>query len=73
MDQRTPHINRLEISDSFIRSCQAFADKDIDIAFLWAIRVLDRAGTTHDLNPDEANYITEVLRRKKRKDSRKKN
>lgn len=71
MDQRPPHSNRLKVSDSFVHSCRAFVDKDIDNAFLWAIKVLeiaDRDGL--HLTENESLYIGEVLKRKGRKKRR---
>jgi len=63
--------NRFKVSNSFVHSCKAFVAKDIDSAFLWAIKVLDQAGSLNlHLTENEQHYINEVLKRKKRKDSR---
>lgn len=66
--------NRLKVSDAFIKSCQAFVAKDIDTAFLWAAKVLEQANSNGlHLTDNESTYISEVLRRKKRKDRRNRN
>ena len=70
MAKRTPK-NRFKVSDSFVHSCKAFVTKDIDSAFLWAIKVLDQTNSLNlHLTENEQHYINEVLKRKKRKDSR---
>jgi len=70
MDKRP----RFTITDSFIYSCRAFVNKDIDNAFLWAMKVLEKTDSIHShLTENESAYITEVLKRKKRKDNRKNN
>lgn len=71
MAKRLKLTDREKVSTSFIHSCKAFVAKDIDIAFLWAIRVLDQAHTNDlYLTDPERAYITEVLKRKQRKNKK---
>jgi hypothetical protein len=63
MDQRTPHINRLRVSDAIVESCRAYSRKDTDLAFRWAIEVLRRAHPDLYLNPDESSYIQTVIKK----------
>lgn len=68
MAKRLKLTDREKVSTSFIHSCKAFVAKDIDTAFLWAIRVLDQAHTNDmHLTDNERTYIAEVLKRKQRK------
>lgn len=71
MDQR-PHINRLKVSDSIVMSCRSFVQRDIDSAFLWALKVIEQANGLH-LTDNEAEYLSEVFKKKKAKDRRNKN
>jgi hypothetical protein len=66
------NTNRLIISDSIVSSCRAFVDQDIDIAFAWAIKVIEQAVGKH-LTDNESAYLEEVLKKKRAKDRRKKN
>jgi len=47
-------------------------DQDIDIAFAWAIKVIEQAVGKH-LTDNESAYLEEVLKKKRAKDRRKKN
>lgn len=71
MAKRLKLTDRAKVSTSFIHSCKAFVAKDIDTAFLWAIRVLDQVHTNDmHLTEHEHAYITEVLKRKQRKNKK---
>lgn len=61
MAKRTPHINRLKISDGIVESCRCYTNRDYMTAFLWASRVVKIVGKSHVLSDDEANYLHEVL------------
>jgi len=64
MDQRTPHINRLKVSDAIYNSCLAYTKKDIDLAFRWAVDVVRRSNAGLYLNPDEENYLNTVIKKR---------
>lgn len=72
MNERTPHINRLTVSDSIIQSCRAYTQKDQDAAFRWAIQALRKAWPDRYLNPDEEHYLDAIIRLQGGKKKRKK-
>jgi len=63
MDQRTPHINRLKVSNAIYNSCLAYSEKDIDLAFRWAIEVIRRSDGLY-LNPSEESYLSAVIKKR---------
>ena len=63
MDQRTPHINRLNVSNAIYNSCLAYSKKDIDLAFRWAVEVVRRSNGLY-LNPDEEMYLDTVIKKR---------
>lgn len=72
MAKRLKLTDRSQTSDAFIYSCRAFVNKDIDTAFLWAMKVLEHsAKLSTELTENEQIYINDVIRRKKRKNRRK--
>lgn len=72
MAKRLKLTDRARASDAFIYSCRAFVAKDIDTAFLWAVRVLQSVNESNlHLTENEQLYISEVLKRKNRKNRKK--
>lgn len=62
MDQSPPkHKSRLLVSDAIVHSCRAYTQHDMDLAFRWAVKALQRVDDGY-LNPEEERYLETVLR-----------
>ena len=55
--------NRLKIYDGVVESCKAYSSHDIDLAYRWAVKVLELASESPELilTPDELQYIEAVI------------